>query len=365
MNVWVDKAQACLVGVQIGDALGQPVETMKREEILQAQVQDQDGTVLKISGRPIEGFLPAIQKRISQTAQLIAGDTTDDWQLTRAVARSLIASGGYDQNSMARSHIAALFETNVGWGGTTKRGIKEIFQWHLSNGQAGRSPQVMAWEVPVSEAGLPKVAGNGVAMKVSSLAIFYAINTSAHTVECGEPSDEMEGLMPMVEKLAGLTHPSSEAFLTAYALAVTISRLLVKPVRTLQDRADLIRYLRHRVGEAERCIRRSDKFPIGEAVEHLGKVAGDPEAVFREITPGFRAGQSVLYAIGMFLCYPTNFRKAVLTAVNDGGDSDSTASMVGALVGANCGLEVIPEEWRTFRPEFQESIELGSSLCGC
>jgi ADP-ribosylglycohydrolase len=66
--------------------------------------------------------------------------------------------------------------------------------------------------------------------------------------------------------------------------------------------------------------------------------------------------------MAVFLRHPRNFRAAVLEAVNAGGDTDSTASMVGALVGANCGLDVIPAEWLNFRPEFQEPVELGEKL---
>jgi ADP-ribosylglycohydrolase len=362
MKVSIGKVQACLLGVQIGDALGQPTETMNRESILMAEVMGKDGTRFKHSGQPVKGFLPAIQTRIRQTAQLQAGDTTDDWQLTKAVAQSLVARSGYDQEDVAKYHAAALSDANTGWGGTTEHAIKEISVWFDTQGQSGRSPHVMAWDVASTNSGSRTGAGNGVAMKVSPLAIFHALHNPGYSVECGEPSNEMVALMPMVKKLAGLTHPSSEAYLTAYALAVMIAQVLVEPVYTLEERSKLLRRVRYRLGEAERQAPGNGGFKILSAFDRLSAVAGDPEAVFREIIPGFRAGESVQYAMGIFLCYPKDFRKAVLTAVNDGGDSDSTASMIGALVGANCGLEAIPEEWSTFRPEFQESIDLGTGL---
>jgi hypothetical protein len=40
-----------------------------------------------------------------------------------------------------------------------------------------------------------------------------------------------------------------------------------------------------------------------------------------------------------------DFRSSVLLAVNHSGDSDSTGSMVGNLLGAALGLEALPGEW--------------------
>jgi ADP-ribosylglycohydrolase len=42
--------------------------------------------------------------------------------------------------------------------------------------------------------------------------------------------------------------------------------------------------------------------------------------------------------------HPTDFSAAVLSAVNITGDSDSTGSVTGALMGAMLGLDAIPLE---------------------
>ena len=59
-----------------------------------------------------------------------------------------------------------------------------------------------------------------------------------------------------------------------------------------------------------------------------------------------------MYAIGLWALAPLgSVREQMLTAVNAGGDCDSTAAMCGALhVAASAGLG-LPEEWRVFRPE--------------
>ena len=54
--------------------------------------------------------------------------------------------------------------------------------------------------------------------------------------------------------------------------------------------------------------------------------------------------------------------EGILEAVNAGGDTDTIAAMVGAMIGCNVGLEGIPEEWLRFRPEFQKALMLGEQL---
>ncbi len=52
----------------------------------------------------------------------------------------------------------------------------------------------------------------------------------------------------------------------------------------------------------------------------------------------------------------------MLAAINAGGDTDTNGAVVGALIGANVGLDGIPPEWQSFNPEFQEAILLGGQL---
>ena len=100
MNELIKKIQAGLLGVMIGDAMGMPVETMKPEEILSAT-----------EGQGITTFTDAIQKGIKNQSNLNAGETTDDWQLTKKIALSLIEIGGFDLEDIAAKHIKAYHES--------------------------------------------------------------------------------------------------------------------------------------------------------------------------------------------------------------------------------------------------------------
>ena len=51
-------------------------------------------------------------------------------------------------------------------------------------------------------------------------------------------------------------------------------------------------------------------------------------------------------ALGCVVATGGDYRRAVLAAANYGRDSDSIATMAGAIIGALHGIEVIPQEWR-------------------
>ena len=52
-----------------------------------------------------------------------------------------------------------------------------------------------------------------------------------------------------------------------------------------------------------------------------------------------------------------------MEAVNAGGDTDSIASMTGALIGFNVGIQGIPKEWIDYSSEFEKAIVLADELC--
>jgi ADP-ribosylglycohydrolase len=338
-----DKLQAVLLAIILGDALGQPVETMTAEAILAAT-------------GGVTGFIEPIQTVVDPDRELHIGDTTDDWQLARIVAEALIDVGGYDQFHMARAHVRALRDTTVGWGGTTRDAVRELEDWFAIK-DGGRSPLTPAsFSIP------NRGGGNGVAMKIAPLAALHA---------CRAESDYRELLDDTIQ-LFELTHTHPTALYTAYAYSLLMMQLLrlPKPLVAAQTKAQrwetdtLLAQLMASLRTAHYWVDGlEDPTATVQQLHRVRGMVGDAEALRTEITPGFSAITSVPYVIGLFLTYPTDYETAVLTAVNAGLDSDSTAAMVGALVAANCGSQVIPTEWRDFRPWYwTEAANLGDQL---
>jgi len=71
---------------------------------------------------------------------------------------------------------------------------------------------------------------------------------------------------------------------------------------------------------------------------------GDEEGL-KKLGQGWYADETFALAYFCILRYPNDYKKAVQTAVNITGDSDSVASVAGSILGARLGIESIPVSW--------------------
>jgi ADP-ribosylglycohydrolase len=298
-------------------------------------------------GKGVTTFVDLSQARIKDARNIPIGGTTDDTAATRAVARSLINCKGYDHVDCAQEMIHAMNLSPFGWGKTTKNSLRAIEQYLSKHPDVG----VKSYELPKPEG---DGCGNGVAMRIAPLALTF----SSFACETDRWNTVFQHGM--------MTHPDPRASSAAYAVACVIDAL----IGTHDNSVDELVLL---AGTLIACARMEKKCGIFDAysetmtsqlrtiiIRHLTS-----EDVLRnEIGTGCFSLQSVPFAIGV-ATKPWNisdFRRGVLEAVNAGGDTDTTASIVGAIIGAHVGMEGIPEEWRTFRDEYREPIYLAKEL---
>ncbi len=328
----LDFVQGCLMGVAIGDALGMPVETMKHEDIMRLN-----------GGQGVIGFMPSVQKRVWDTANLKPGDTTDDWQLTRAVANSLIRTKGVvDIVDCAKEHIRELNSSTFGWGKGSQFAIEAI--------RDGKRDPV---KDPLPPASPGKGCGNGVIMKIAPLAI-------AHTLMV-----DKRNLWNECKALGSITHPDIRASIAAYAVAYLMQFILRNQTNhfIVNQSPIILDMLIHVVMDVEKLEDQNlESDCVSLRLLRLQGIGHSANLVRETAGCGFTALDSVAFSIGTFLRHPLDFRDGVLEAVNAGGDSDTHASIVGALIGLNGGLSAIPKEWQDFNPQFQETIEIGARL---
>jgi ADP-ribosylglycohydrolase len=64
---------------------------------------------------------------------------------------------------------------------------------------------------------------------------------------------------------------------------------------------------------------------------------------------GWYADETFALAYFCVLNYPNDYKKAVQTAVNITGDSDSIGSVAGGILGAKLGIEAVPVSWTQCR----------------
>jgi ADP-ribosylglycohydrolase len=216
----------------------------------------------------------------------------------------------------------------------------------------GRSPEIPA--PPPAKPG--DGCGNGVAMKVAPLAVFHALTG-------GFPEPFLSNVMA----LGLMTHGDPRASFAAGALGAAISAALMTRPAPL-DGLVLRRLALKKATETALQLEfryqffRPNDDKLSARLEILPLVLGNLRSLRLRIGNGCFALESVPFAIGVFLRHPADFRQGVLEAVNAGGDTDTTASMVGALIGANVGLSGIPIDWQAAVPSTMKAMEMADLL---
>jgi len=96
-----------------------------------------------------------------------------------------------------------------------------------------------------------------------------------------------------------------------------------------------------------------------ELCEHAldSALQGEEPAQVLERLQGWNAREAIAAATFVLARHPDAPRTALLEATNSPGDSDSIATLVGALVGARCGVAALPGDWVR---DVERGAELGS-----
>lgn len=232
--------------------------------------------------------------------RLEPGQWTDDTSMALALADSLLAHPGLDAEDLMRRFLA--------W---RDRGEYSCTGTCFDIGNTVNSA-LRRWKQtgdPVAGSTDPHSAGNGSLMRLSPVAIRY-----------WHDRDEMHRI---AAKQSQTTHGAAEAVSACVAYADLIADAIAgKPRHEVlaPRKGDYAGKIASIMAGSWRGKARND-------VESLGYVAHSLEAA--------------LWSIGR----TGDFRSAILTAANLGGDADTTAAIAGQLAGALYGASGIPGDW--------------------
>jgi len=264
-------------------------------------------------GAPFEGWSKVKLEKIEEVAERREVLTyTDDTHMMIGVAESLIRTRGFDGENMTQTFVKNYeLEPFRGYGPGPPRIFRLI--------RAGK-----AWDKAAQELYHGGSYGNGSAMRVAPIGVFYY--------------DNPEILREVAHKSSQITHTHTlgkeGAAVQAYAIGLATN--LEPPLAVDQHDflAKLINYTQDRVYK-----------------EKLNRIKGllvesDKARVTTELGNGIEAFNSVPTAIYSFLAQPDSFTQAVLYAISLGGDTDTIGAMTGAISGAYLGIESIPNSWK-------------------
>ncbi len=311
----------CLLGGAVGDALGAPVEFMKRTEILR-----------KFGPKGITQYAPAYGG---------LGMITDDTQMTLFTAEGLIRGWvrgcmkGITTYSGVTAHAYLRWLQTQGERPTCDIdfGADEtgwLFQQRELHGRRAPGNTCLAALRAMKSLGEPArndSKGCGGVMRVAPVGLFAWRLRQQET-----PQDAFR----LGTELAALTHGHPTGALTGGVLAVLI--LALTDGASLPDALVVSKaILRSEPGHEEtlRAI----------ALAETLATSGQPhEAAISQLGQGWIAEEALAISIYCALV-ARNFKHGVILAVNHDGDSDSTGSITGNLLGAMHGVRAIPAKW--------------------
>jgi ADP-ribosylglycohydrolase len=305
----MDHVVGCILGTAVGDAIGLPYEGLSRRR------------AEKLLGRPA-----------NHRFFFGRGMISDDTEHTCMVAQSLIACGG-DIDSFRR-HLGWRFRfwllgLPAGIGMATIRATLRLW--------IGFGPH---------KSGVYS-AGNGPAMRSAIL---------------GAAIDDPQLLRAFVRASTRITHTDPKAEYGAFAIALAAQLARQSKTTTADHFVDQLQKslgtngeeLITRIAEAARSSKQ------GQSTESFADSIGLARGVSGYVY------HSVPIAIYAWFVHPHDFRSAVTSVIRCGGDTDSTAAMVGGIVGTAVGKNGIPSEWLDRLIEWPRSIswmeQLGARL---
>ncbi|MDY9927380.1 ADP-ribosylglycohydrolase family protein [Methanosarcina sp.] len=277
------KLRSYLFGTACGDALGRSVEHLTLEQIKEKYGES---GILEL---PPES------------------PWTDDTQLMLVLARGLLHGAELElpglMDKIAEELVLWLDEPDLGAGATTKGAalsLKDGIHW--------------------SKSGLnSKTCGS--LMRVGILGFVFR-NSPEKLVKAASLSGRITH-----------THPIADAASVAGAYAMKLALDGIAPKEMFLP---ILRITEGISDEFTKALKGS--------YELAHSNLSDKEAL-PKIGQGWYADETFALAYFCILRYPDDYKKAVQTAVNITGDSDSVGSVAGGILGARLGIEAVPSLW--------------------
>jgi ADP-ribosylglycohydrolase len=289
----------CLKGLATGDAIGKQTETLSHGDVRRWYPDGLRG----FEGRP---GTPIPRYVGNRKREWRIGETTDDTERTIAVARAILRDGDVRHASVGRELL-----------GCTKcihPGIASLWEFH----QAGDPARVAR-----------RHDGCGAAIRMSPVGIRY-------------PSNRLEALVSGAEAASIPTHGGPLAIAAAAATAAAVSAAIdgAPP-------SGILAMAQRAAAQAERRRSGIDDSTFAEAVRDIHARFCDSRALCAEDVAAGCFPDSPLTIVPLALALATildSAEAAILLAANVGGDSDSVASIAGAILGARCP-ETVNDGW--------------------
>ncbi len=344
-----DCVRGSLMSGAAGDALGYPVEFMSRSAILSrygdegitqfeidrnsgnALVSDDTQMTLFTANGMLMGITRGYMRGIGGIPENYVGGAYLDWYYTQTGLKSEFISDADFHYTWLRD-LPELAHRRAP--GTTCMSACESLRQH---------------EKPHNNS-----KGCGGIMRVAPMGLLNAVHKRYSPSRLAEAG----------AKIAKVTHLHPLGYLPAALLAMLIERLVPLTSREaqtqiyeiIQDGLDIMMKME---GDGHYSDKKYLRELTNKAVELSQSGISDADAI-RQLGEGWTGDEAWAISLYCALRHIDSMRDAIIAAVNHDGDSDSTGSITGNIMGAIYGYEAITRE-RLFCPDgkrFEDTIEL-------
>ena len=288
------KVKDGICGFLIGDALGVPVEFYSRIELEEDPVTDMIG---------------------HGTYDMPKGTWSDDSSMTLATMRSIVNMKGIDYEDIMQEFCAWYQEDKY----------CQYFRFDIGNTTSRSLNRYLNGEEALKSGGTSTHDnGNGSLMRILPLAYVPDIDYES------------------IGNVSALTHGHDRSKI-ACALYVEIAKSMLESDLTIDE------HIKHA------CDKIAEYYKENEELEHFKRIIDD------DFSGEIRSGGYVIDTIeSVVYCLKntSNYKDAVLKAVNLGGDTDTTAAICGGLAGIYYGFDEIPTYWLESIPHLDKVLSL-------
>ncbi len=324
--------KGCILGGAIGDALGAPIEFISIDQIRSTY-----------GDRGLADYSEAYGRN---------GAITDDTQMTLFTAEGLILSKVRQEYKGDKGVISAGYNALLRWLYTQDTNLQDnLIQNHgtcsIVDGVLTGYKELFSLRAPGNSC-LSSLKSGKMGIVADPINNSKGCGGVMRMAPVGLAYDDAEKAFHFGSKLAALTHGHPTGYLAAGTFAALISLIISGyPLAEAIEDSTLILKAGKNHEETLRAI--------GNAVDIVGKKNPEPE-VIENIGAGWIAEEALGIGLYCSLVAEDDFKKGILLSINHSGDSDSTGSITGNILGALYGIDIIPENW-FIELELRELIE--------
>ena len=345
MSNLTDKYQGCLIGGAIGDALGYAVEFSSESSIFsrygksgiteyelqngKAIVSDDTQMTMFTATALLDGITRGRLRGIMGSLASYIGFEYEGWYLTQTKPFPIDIEENYAKYSWLMN-MPEMFK---------RRAPGNTCLSALASGEKG------TLENPINNS-----KGCGGIMRVAPIGLYLA-----HFEHMTQEEIDRVGA-----EAAAITHGHELGYIPAAAL-VHIINMIVKNdnLSVLQAVNDSISAMQ---GLFKNCTHIGYFTEMMKKAVDLAQKECDDLAAIHQLGEGWVAEETLAIAAYCGIKYQGDFEKAVCTAVNHNGDSDSTGAVCGNIIGAYLGYEAIPQKYKANLEFHDVLLELAEDL---